>query len=622
MASRAALGTVPSEGFARLAADLAGTDFAALPATEYARLARLLAGLDEEPNVRLAYLGNSTLDLLARYVAVQAAGEGLLAAAHTGAYGQYVQEVLEPSGPLAAFRPDLVLLALSLRLLRPEQMARFSSLSAPERVALREEIVAHVVGWAEAALARLPATLLIANFIAPAHPAAGVADARHPYGETEFHLDLNLELLQRFKGEPRVQVLDLDRLAGRFGKDRLVDRRMFYLAKMEYSPAFLPLVAGEVVRQVKAVRGLAKKCLVLDLDNTLWGGVVGEEGAAGVKCGPGDPEGEAYLDFQRRVKDLQSRGVLLALCSKNNPADAHEVFETRPELPLALADFAAVEISWRPKHEGLQRIAKALNIGLDSLVFLDDNPAEVALVEQLLPEVQAIALPPDPAEYAGLLDRLTCFEKIAVLEEDLRKTAQYRENREREELRESTGDLAGYLSSLSTRIEIREAGRGDLPRAHQLFTKTNQFNLTTIRYPLAELESCMADPARTLGVVAARDRFGDLGTIAAFLLRDEGDALVLDSFLMSCRALGRAIESAVMNHVKDRFLAGSWQELRASFRPTPKNPPAAGFLEREGFRLAAEGEGGEKLYRLGRDETAATACPWIEVATAGSAPVP
>jgi FkbH-like protein len=623
MASSPAASVKPSEAFAGLAAELAGVDLASLPAAEVARLARRLEGLGIEPHVRLAYLGNATLDLLARHVAVQAAGEGLLAAAHTGAYGQYVQEVLAPEGPLAAFRPDLVLLALSLRLLRPEPMARFGSLSAGERRALRDDVLAHVAGWAEAALARLPATLLVANFVAPAHPAAGVADARHPYGEMEFYHDLNLALLRRFKGEPRVQVLDLDRLAGRFGKDRLVDRRMFYLAKMEYTPAFLPLVAGEVVRQLKAVRGLARKCLVLDVDNTLWGGVVGEEGAAGVKCGAGDPEGEAFLDFQRRVKELQGRGVLLALCSKNNPADVREVFATRPELPLSLADFAAAEISWEPKHEGLKRIARALGIGLDSLVFLDDNPAEVALVMQLLPEVEAIALPPDPAEYAGLLDRLTCFEKIAVLEEDLRKTAQYRENREREELRETAGDLAGYLASLETRVEIRAAGRADLARAHQLFTKTNQFNLTTIRYPLAGLDACLADPARTLGVVAARDRFGDLGTIAAFLLRDEGGALVLDSFLMSCRALGRGIESAVMNHVKERFLAGPWQELRASFRPTPKNPPAAGFLEREGFRPAGEGDadegdGGGTAYVLRREDVTFTACGWLAVLAPGT----
>lgn len=599
-----------------MTAALAGADTASLPAAEVARLGRALEGLAEEPHVRVAYLGNTTLDLLARIVAVQAAGEGLFAAGYTGAYGQYTQEVLDPAGALAAFRPDVVLLALSLRALRPAAMARFSSLAAAEREALRDEVVEHVASWAQAALARLPgATLVVGNFIAPAHPAAGVADARHAYGEAELYLDLNLALLRRFKAEARVQVLDLDRLAARFGKDRLVDRKMYYLAKMEWSPAFLPLVAGEVVRQLKAIRGHAKKCLVLDLDNTLWGGVVGEEGAAGVKVGAGDPEGEAYLDFQRRIKDLQNRGVLLALCSKNNPDDARDVFETRLELPLALADFAALEISWEPKHEGLKRIASSLNIGLDSLVFLDDNPAEVELIRQLLPEVEAIALPPDPAEYAALVDRLTYFEKTAVLEDDLRKTAQYRENRERDEQKAAAGegDLVGYLHSLGTRVEIRRAGRADLPRAHQLFTKTNQFNLTTIRYSLPELEATAGDSACRLGVVAARDRFGDLGTIAAYLLREDGGALEIDSFLMSCRAMGRGIESAVMNHLKGLLLAGPWSELRGRFRPTPKNPPAAGFYEREGFRRVEEKEGGEKLYVLGRNEAAPADCGWIEV---------
>jgi len=612
--------------FAALSRALAGLDLDRLPPEAWQQLAEAAARLAAAAGIaplRLACLGNFTLDLLPACVAVRAAAEGLAIACHVGAYGQYVQEVLAEDGPLAAFRPDLVLLALSLPRLRPEAMGDLGALPPAARRELAGEVVDHLAEWAALAAARLPATLLLANFVAPAHPAAGVADAKDPYGETELYLDLNLALLRRFKDEPRVQVLDADRLAAVCGKARALDRRLAYLAAMDWSPELLPLVAGEVVRQARAARGLARKCLVLDLDGTLWGGTVGEDGAAGVRIGRGDPEGEAYLELQQRLKALERRGVLLALCSKNNPEDAREVFATRPEMALSWDDFAAVAIGWEGKHEGLARIAAELGIGLDSLVFLDDNPAEVSLVEQLLPEVKALLLPQDPAELVPFLDRLTDFEKPAVLPEDAAKTAQYRAEGARRALAArlgAGGSLDAYLASLETAVALRRAAAADLPRAHQLFAKTNQFNLTVRRLSLPELERLAADPAALLGLAAARDRFGDLGTIGAFLLRAADGGLEIDSFLLSCRALGRGVESAMMNEVKRLFLAGgpASAELRARFVPTGKNRPAEGFLEREGFRAAGEEEGA-RLYVLPRGAARVTPCPWIAVAAAGLA---
>ncbi|MEA2693532.1 MAG: hypothetical protein QOJ16_2919 [Acidobacteriota bacterium] len=607
-----------AESLPELRRSLADLDLDRLSAADYALLAgalRRLASqpaLEPGPRIKIAYLGNFTLDLLPPYFEVRAAAAGLQAESYSAPFGQYFQAVLD--GSVAAFEPDLVFLALSLRLLHPEPIARWGSLSEAERRAFREEVSGHLAEWVEAASGRLGATLVLANFASPLLPAAGaVADLKSPYSESELYLDLNADLLRRVKGNPRVQVFDVERLAAAFGKERVLDRRLFYMAKMEWSPAFLPAVAGELVRHLIAARGLARKCLVLDLDNTLWGGVVGEEGAAGVKIGTGDPEGEAYLDFQYRLKGLQDRGILLAICSRNNPADVEEVFAARKEMPLQLSDFAAVEASWEPKHEGLRRIAQALDLGLDSLVFVDDNPAEIALIRQLLPEVLAVDLPPDPADYAARLDRLPWFEKAAILPEDRRKTAQYSENRARRELAATTGDLTAYLTSLETVIRLRQAGANDLQRAHQLFTKTNQFNLTTIRYSLPDLERFAASPDHHLGLVAARDRFGDLGTIAAFLLRREGAALAIDSLLLSCRALGRGVESAVVNAIKERFLADPRStELHGRFVPTARNRPAEGFYEREGFRLVTQ-EAGESLYALTRQEVRPTPCPWIAV---------
>jgi FkbH-like protein len=599
-----------------LRAALAHTDLDKLTANDASVLARALHSWGGAPDVKIAYLGNFTLDLLPRCVDLACAKEGLRAGAHLGKFDQYVQEVLDDSSTLVRWQPDVVLLALSLRLLRPDRMAAFPLLSAGERRELREEVAAHVESWATAALERLPATLLIANFPAPAWPLAGVADAKAELGETEFFLELNLDLLRRFKDKPRVRLFDVDRLAGRFGKERVVDRKMFYLAKMEWSSAFLPTVAGELAREVKAIRGLTRKCLVLDLDNTLWGGVVGEEGAAGIKIGRGDPEAEAFLDFHHRLKALQAQGVILAICSKNNVADVLEVFETRPEMPLQLADFAAREICWDPKHEGLRRIAATLNIGTDSLVFLDDNPAEVSLVAQMLPEVKAVLLPPDPAGYVSVLEKLNDFERLAVLAEDRQKTEQYRQGQERAELQAAAGDLGTYLASLRTELEIRKVRRDDLERVHQLFQKTNQFNVTTQRYSAAEVERSAASLQCELWMARARDRFGDLGTIAVLLLKQDGRSLLIDSLLMSCRAMGRGLETALLNHAKSRLLDHRGVlDLRACYVPTAKNKPVENLFEGHGFRLLEKRPGGEKLYVLGRSEAKLEACDWIDVLT-------
>jgi FkbH-like protein len=611
-----ALATAKDPGDLRAA--LAHAELDKLTANDAGVLSRALHAWGAPPDVKIAYLGNFTLDLLPCCVDVVCAREGLRAAAYVGKLDQYVQEVLDEGSTLVRWQPDLVFLALSLRLLRPDRMAAFPLLSTAERRELREEVAAHLESWATAALDRLPATLLLTNFPVPPFPLAGVADAKAEYGEAEFFLDLNLDLLRRFKGQPRVRLVDADRLAGRFGKERVADPKMFYLARMEWSPAFLPVVAGELVREVIALRGLTRKCLVLDLDNTLWGGVVGEEGAAGVKIGRGDAEAEAFLDFQHRLKALQAQGVLLAACSKNNLADVVEVFETRSEMPLQLADFAAREICWSPKHEGLRKIAAALNIGTDSLVFLDDNPAEVSLVAQMLPEVKAVLLPPDPAEYVSVLEKMTGFERSTVLAEDRVKTEQYRQNREREELRQVAGgvdgDIGSYLASLRTELEIRRARRDDLERVHQLFNKTNQFNVTTHRYSLAEVERCVAAQQCELWVARARDRFGDLGTVAVLLLKQDGRSLLVDSLLMSCRAMGRGIETALVNHVKTRLLEHrGLLEVRARYIPTAKNKPVESLFESHGFRLIEAQGNGEKIYSLGRSEARLEGCGWMQV---------
>ncbi|MHC4952280.1 MAG: HAD-IIIC family phosphatase [Planctomycetota bacterium] len=603
--------------FAEFASALVRVDPSALSGGEVNTLARVIDALPGDASVRTALLGNFTLDQLPDHAKVCAAASGIRVETYVAPFGQYFQEVLSypDAGGLGAFDPDVIVLFLSLPDLEPESMRDFPALGDGDRAALRERVVEHVGGWIRAARERTRATLLIANFPRAGHVAAGVADTALAYGETEFHAELNLDLLRLVKSEEKAYLFDLDRLVADVGVRNATDARLYYLAKMRWSDPMLARIGDELCRHLRAQLGRSKKCLVLDLDNTLWGGVVGEEGAGGVRVGSGDPVGEAFRDFQTRIKAIKERGILLALCSKNNPEDALEVFRTR-SMPLEESDFAAMEISWSPKHEGIQAIARKLSIGTDSLVFVDDNPAEVELVRQLLPEVRSYLLPEDPAALPAFAESWTDFEKANILGEDRAKTQRYREEGERQAVRQDAGSLESYLESLETRVDLRDATTEDRERVHQLFTKTNQFNLTTIRHGRDRIEKFLAGGRWRLRLLEARDRFGDLGIVGLALLEVGDDALAIDSLLMSCRALGRGIEIALMNDLKacSSLIAPSGL-LRARFCPTAKNKPAESYLESQGFVLRSESEDGERAYELQIADAEPRPCAWLRVET-------
>ena len=423
-----------------------------------------------------------------------------------------------------------------------------------------------------------------------------------------------MRLLELFADDPKVHVVDLDQAVATAGRAAAENPRLRHMAKLAWAEAALPEIGDLLARYLISLVRAPKKCLVLDLDNTLWGGVIGEDGPDGIRIGEGDPLGEAFLAFQRAIKGVQGRGILLAACSKNNRADVEEVFQRRPEMPLALADFAATRIDWQPKPDNIRAIAQELGIGTDSLVFVDDNPAECELVRQLLPEVEVIHLPKDPAGYAGLLLDLRSLERLQVSAEDLRKTEQYREQAARAAVRVEAGDMAAYLASLETEVTIWPATTAELNRVQQLFAKTNQFNLTTKRYKLPEIERFIAAPEWRLEVVAAKDKFGDLGIIAAVLLELRDDEVVVDSLVMSCRALGRGIETVIANRIKAiaRALRPEGR-LIGEFRPTAKNMPAREFYPRQDFALESEDTRGNCLYAMMVRWAVALPCSTITV---------
>ena len=565
-------------------------------------------------DLRVLLLGNHTLEPLARMTTAAALCHGIVLEARVGPFGQHMQVLLDPSLGLAEQEPDAIFLSLELDRLLPALPDGLVRLDAAARRALVDEAMAAVTSWVETARSVTPATLLISNFWRPTRAHLGLADLKLKNGEAALYATLNARLLETFADDPKVHVVDIDHAVATTGRKVAESPRMRHLAKLAWAEPALPGIGDLLARFLVALVRPPKKCLVLDLDNTLWGGVLGEEGPDGIRIGEGDPVGEAFRAFQRAIKGVQGRGLLLALCSKNNRADVEEVFRLRPEMPLGLADFAATRINWEPKHDNIRAIAAELKIGTDSLVFVDDNPAECELVRQLLPEVEVIQLPKDPAAYAGLLLDRPSLDRLAISAEDLRKTEQYREQAAREAVRVEAGDIEAYLSSLETGVTIWPASRAELTRVHQLFAKTNQFNLTTKRYRVPDIERFLASPDWHLEVVAAKDRFGDLGIIAVMLLERRGDNVVVDSLLMSCRAMGRGIETVIANRIKAiaRQLRPQGR-LLGDFRPTAKNKPAADFYARQGFVLDATDSEGNERYVLTIAEALDVPCPAITV---------
>jgi FkbH-like protein len=389
-------------------------------------------------------------------------------------------------------------------------------------------------------------------------------------------------------------LVDLEQVSGVMGREGFYDPRREHWTRQPFSEAGASWLAEHLWAGLRAVTSGPKKALVLDLDDTLWGGVVGEEGPLEIELGD-TPEGAAFRAFQRHLKGLRERGVLLAVCSKNNPGDAREPFLRNPEMVLSLEDFAAFEASWDPKPAGLSRIAATLNLDPASFVFFDDNPAERELMRQALPQVTVIDVPPEPAEYVRALEAGLWFEAVAVDAADRMRADQYLDEELRQRSQEGFTSLDDYLRSLDMRAEVRSIGEADLARVVQLLGKTNQFNLTTRRHGREHVQSLLAEEGALGLTLRLRDRFGDYGLISVVLGQVSEQAgqraLRLDTWLMSCRAIGRTVEDFLLSRVAEEAARLGYVGLVGEMIPSPKNAQVADLYPRLGFEpLPSAGE--------------------------------
>ena len=546
--------------------------------------------------VRLAMLASSTTAHLTAAIRVAALRRNIWLTTYEVDYGQYRHELIDSTSALYRFKPSVVLLALDARHLTagldPSEEADGAQRTLQQvRDDLRQ-------CW-EVARERLGA-VVVQQTVMPVLPGLmGGNEHALPGSPARAVAWLNSAIRQD-AAEHGALVLGIDERAAQDGIRAWYDPVVWHRAKQEISPFAAPVYGDLVARLVAAAQGRSAKCLVLDLDNTIWGGVIGDDGLEGLALGQGSALGEAFVAVQAYAKQLAKRGVILAVCSKNDEVNALAGFEQHPEMVLKRSDIASFFANWDDKATNLKRIAADLNIGIDSLVFLDDNPFERNLVRQELPEVSVPEVPDDdPALFPDILADAGYFEAISITLEDRERTAQYQANRERAALQESATDMPSYLRGLEMQMVWRPFDKIGLSRTVQLINKTNQFNLMTRRYTEDGVVAVMNDPAAFGLQLRLLDRFGDNGVIAIVIGRMiDSKSCLIDTWLMSCRVLGRGVESATLNLVAAAAQRLGAVRLIGEYLPTAKNGMVAGHYERLGFTEAVATEAGGHRWTL------------------------
>jgi FkbH-like protein len=554
---------------------------------------------------RVAYLCNHTVVFHLPILSLLAWLDGLAMQAYTPPYGTVAQVVMQPDSPLYAFAPDFVLFADHWR------DANLPAISSEPESTTRA-ILNGVQGQWDTVLSRIPCRIIQHNFDLPVCDSYGALSQRLPGVKSAILHELNRQLSQI--APPQVAILDQDQISANFGRERWQDDRTWYLAKQHPAHAALPALAKAQLALIRAGLGLTKKVLVLDLDNTLWNGVIGEDGLGGIRLGPPDARGEAHQALQQYCRELKERGILLAVCSKNDEADARLPFEQHEGSILKLADFAVFTANWQDKASNLQAMAQKLNLGLDSFVFLDDNPAERAQVRAHLPMVTVPELANDPAEYIRTLAAGRYFEAWSLSDEDRLRADSYAKDAQREQLQRSAVSVTEYLRELCMVCTHGPFDEVTLPRVAQLVGKTNQFNLTSKRHSLEELRRFSQDEKHWTHWFRLQDKLGDSGIVGVIVAVDDGDAKWrIDTLLMSCRVMGRGMEQFMIQTLVAEARVRAIDKLVGVYCPTPKNSIVAEFYDTIGFRRLG-GNDSAKEFELVMREAQLAASP-IEDAT-------
>ena len=541
---------------------------------------------------RLAVLSDAAVPQLVPLLKVLLAHKGVRADIYLAEYDSIELEVFNADSGLYEFGPDAVVILNSLGALRLKYHREVAA-----RAQFSDTVAARTAAVWDTLRTRSSTVIIQSNYVLPYERQFGNFDHKVPEAFYPTVLRLNVAIVAMARDRTHVLINDVEALASYVGRKHWCDERLWTLAKAFCALEYLPLVAQNVADIVLANTGYVVKCVVVDLDNTLWDGVIGDDGLEGIAIGPFGA-GEPFFRLQHHLLELKRRGIVLAVCSKNDHATALEPFKSHPEMVLREEDIAVFVANWNPKPDNIRLIKETLNIGFDSMVFLDDNPFERQLVRESLPEVIVPELPEDPADYVRVLSELNLFEVTSFSEEDRRRADLYRANAEREQLQTSFSDISEYLRSLEMRVTMKRFDPFHLPRIAQLIQRSNQFNLTTRRYTPAQCEAMMREEGCIPLYVSLSDRLGDNGLISVIILRLRPPVLEIDTWLMSCRVLGRGVEQYSMNQVVATAKAHGYESVIGTYIPTAKNAMVKDFYAQFGFELLQERDDGGTVWRL------------------------
>lgn len=546
--------------------------------------------LSSLPQLSIAILHNVTIEPIEVYLRYLAYEIGFNAQIRFGAYDNIFQEAVGGQGAIVTEELDYILIFAQLETLSSSLVCDFTSLTTDDIESEKSRINNYIASILNGIREETNAVILWHSFELPHYPSLGILDSQMADGQSEVIIELNRIARNLLKTTGNAYLVDMNRCIARIGVKEFYDKRYWHIAKSPYSRLALDEIAKEDFKFIRALKGKNKKCVVLDCDNVLWGGIIGEDGLAGIKLGKTYP-GSIYFEFQKALIDLHNKGILIALCSKNNPQDVWEVFQNHPDMVLKEQHISAHQINWQDKATNLRRIAEDLNIGLDSLVFVDDSDFEIDLIKQVLPEVTSIHLPTDKAlDNKDVLESCGLFDSLVLSVEDKNRSAIYRAQADRKKLADNAVDLKSYYESLEMVVTINPADDFSKPRIAQLTQKTNQFNLTTKRYSETDISDFMKNQLSDVLYLKLKDRFGDMGIIGVCILVYKKDTVVFDTFLLSCRALGRKVEDVLLEECLRLCQLRNVKLATGQYFPTAKNMQVKDFYQNHGFKPVGKNE--------------------------------
>jgi len=537
-----------------------------------------------DKKIRIALLSSFTINGLSEILKVKSAERNISCTVYEAPYNQYSQQILNKKSDLYKFSPNITFLILDTRNIFGEIFRFPYSISHLERAKIVENKINEIKNLLDKYIKNSNSKIIVTKLNIPSFSPNGIFESKTEYGFYNMIEDFNKQIINNYFNSENVFVYDFDKFITKNGEDNVFNYSQFFFGDLKISMEFLPLLGQDLMKYVIGYLGITKKCIVLDLDNTLWGGIVGEDGFNEIKLGP-EPPGNAFMEFQRVLLSLHQRGIILAINSKNNFEDAIKVIREHPHMILKEEHFAAMRINWNDKVSNMKEIVKEINIGSDSLVFIDDDPVNREFVKSIFPEILVVNLSNDPSSYVLEIENLIDFSVLKITDEDRNRGKMYLKERKIIELEKTSIDLQTFLSQLNLKIIIKDVNEFTLPRVSQLILKTNQFNLTTKRYQEREVEKMILDSNFIVTSVQVEDKFGDNGVTGVFIIKKENKKeWRIDTFLMSCRIMGRDIEKGIMTYIINKARANNIEKINADFIPTQKNKPIENFLSDHKFK--------------------------------------